>query len=294
MPIHRLLVLTLCLIAALRTTTYAQTDGDAAFRAGKRALDAHDADAAVREFARAVSAAARNAEYHYWLGVAYSMKASTGNFISKARNASTMRAEWERTVALDSTWYDAHEGLYQFYLQAPAIMGGSEDKARHERETMVHLRPYSAALYFAREDTKHQRYADVIAALTPVVREYPDSLAPALALVAALQDARRFTESWAALASAEAHFGARPQLAYAFGRGAALSGTQLDRGETLLRQLVAINPPGINVAGAHLRLGNILEHRGNRLEARAEYGAAAQLDPTSQAAQDALKRLAVR
>lgn len=40
-----------------------------------------------------------------------------------------MKSAWEKAVQLDPKTVDARESLIQYYLQAPAIAGGSVDKA---------------------------------------------------------------------------------------------------------------------------------------------------------------------
>ena len=258
--------------------------GQASAAAGEAALARRDADAAVQRFEEAVRANDQSAAFHFALGTAWSMKARSGNLFVKARAASRMRAEWERALELDPAYYDAHESLYQFYRQAPAIAGGSPEQAAAHRDALLRIAPYRAALYFAREAQRAQRFADAVALLRPLVRDYADSLSPAVELVAAQADARRTDDAWATLDAARARFGPRPQLDFQLGRLAAISGSRLDAGARALERLLPLPDDSIrhvNVApsGVHYRYGMILERRGDVAAARREYETAVRLAP---------------
>jgi Flp pilus assembly protein TadD len=84
-----------------------------------------------------------------------------------------------------------------------------------------------------------------------------------------------------------------PGLHYAYGRTAALAGTNLERGEKSLRLYLEM-PEGEGRAphpSAHVRLGMIHERRGEKELARQEFKSALQLDPDQPEAKDGLKRV---
>jgi len=84
-----------------------------------------------------------------------------------------------------------------------------------------------------------------------------------------------------------------PEALYEIGRIAALSGTDLDRGEASLRRYLESTPKGDapSLAEAHVRLAEIGEHRGDRAAARREYQTAIELDPGLAGARQALARV---
>lgn len=80
---------------------------------------------------------------------------------------------------------------------------------------------------------------------------------------------------------------------YQLGRSAALSGTQLERGEAALRAYLERprRPELPSHVGAHWRLGQILLARGDREGARREFEEALRLDPKNVDARKALEGL---
>jgi Flp pilus assembly protein TadD len=84
-----------------------------------------------------------------------------------------------------------------------------------------------------------------------------------------------------------------PRLLFALGRGAAETGERLARGESALRRVIAAEH-GVDDqlrANARYRLGRILERRGDRVGARAEYDGALALAPTLRDAKAARERV---
>jgi tetratricopeptide (TPR) repeat protein len=79
---------------------------------------------------------------------------------------------------------------------------------------------------------------------------------------------------------------------YWYGKASALTGLNLDRGEQCLKRYVTFTPaegePG--VGGAHMRLGEIKEKQGKKLEAKKCFQAALAKDPNLKGAKAGLER----
>lgn len=99
-------------------------------------------DAAVRECELATTNDASNSEYSMWLGRAYGLKASQVNMLNAFTIAKKVHIAFERAVQLNPGNVAAMSALGQFYVQAPAIVGGGLDKAQ---ALAVQMQPYSAA-----------------------------------------------------------------------------------------------------------------------------------------------------
>jgi tetratricopeptide (TPR) repeat protein len=271
----------------------AQAPGTTQFEAGRAAMQGDDFDKAIPAFEAAVRADSMSSLYHLWLGNAYGQKALAGNFFSKMKYGSRMRAEWERAVAIDPANFDAHENLHEFFTQAPAAGGGSAEKAQEQRAIMFRLRPYAAAIYFAAVDTRAHHYQQVIDNIRPILSAYPDSVAPRVALANAQAEAHNFDDAWKTIDAAKARFADNPQFRYAVGRTAAISGMRLEEGKAALQQYLA-NPPSAKspqITGAHYRIGMILEKSGDRAAAKTEYETAIRIDPKNVLAKAALEQL---
>jgi len=88
---------------------------------------------------KAVELADSVAEYHFWLANALGQKAQNSNVFKQAWLAPKIIKEFERTVQLDPKHVGGHVGCANFYLMAPAIMGGGLDKARKEADILMKL-----------------------------------------------------------------------------------------------------------------------------------------------------------
>lgn len=93
---------------------------------------------------KAVIAAPDNSEYVDWLGRAYGKRAETSNPLSAAVLAKKTKEAFERAVQLNSKNAEALSDLFDYYLQAPAVLGGGRDKAETVAEKMSAVDPHEA------------------------------------------------------------------------------------------------------------------------------------------------------
>jgi tetratricopeptide (TPR) repeat protein len=107
-------------------------------------------DVGIPECEKAVSLAPDNGLYHLWLGRIYGEKADRVNFIKAAGLAGKVRHEFERAVELMPDSWEARTDLAEFYLEAPGIVGGGEDKARVQADALLKLNPGMAHWVLAR------------------------------------------------------------------------------------------------------------------------------------------------
>src|SRR5689334_9822778 len=230
------LVLALALCGA--TTTRAQQDtarARDAYTQARVALRQSKTDDAVRLLEQAVNLDATNAEYHLWLGHAYSRQVGKVNFMKKAIVGRKAGGEYNRAVELAPTSIDAGEARLEFFLNAPGIVGGGVDKARVEAGRIATLSKYRGG--FARAKiAEHEK--DLQASereYRMLVVEFPDSSSAITALATFLQNNNRFDEAFDVVDRRLAKFPNDTNNIYQLGRIAALSGQRLTIGETALR-----------------------------------------------------------
>jgi tetratricopeptide (TPR) repeat protein len=284
----------LALLAFVPTTMLAQSAAECV-KNGRAALDANKADDAVEWFEKAVKLDDANAEHHLWLARALGTVAQQANIFRQGFLAKRVKSEFERTVQLDPQSLGGHDGLMQYYMQAPGIMGGSMDKARAEAEAMAKIAPMRG--HFARasiaDHEKDQTGAE--RAYRAAVAEFPDSIGAVSALANSLANWKRGDEAFAPLDAYLARHPGDLLATWTVGRVAAVTGKELDRGERALRTVLAAAEAGTpNLpapANAHFRLGDIAAKRGNKDVARKEYEKALELNPKLEAAKKALKEL---
>jgi Flp pilus assembly protein TadD len=84
---------------------------------------------ATEAFEKALALAPRSSELHRWLGNAYGRRAETGSVFTAPGNARKAHQYFEQAVELDPNNREAVANLFEYYLEAPGIMGGGMDKA---------------------------------------------------------------------------------------------------------------------------------------------------------------------
>jgi tetratricopeptide (TPR) repeat protein len=90
-----------------------------------------------------------NAVYYNMLGNAYGMKAQNAGALKAAFAAPKAKSNWEKAVKLKPDYLDAKQALFQYYLQAPGIMGGDNDKAKEIADQFVKIHPNLGHLYLS-------------------------------------------------------------------------------------------------------------------------------------------------
>jgi tetratricopeptide (TPR) repeat protein len=263
------------------------------FAAGRAAYSSGNADSAVRELERAVSLDSSNAEFHLWLARAIGRQSETASFLRVPFLARRMRAEYERTVRLDSSSVAGHEGMLEVYL-GPSMFGGNITKAREEADVIARLSPSRASNAYAAIARKQQDGGSVEHRWRDAVVEFPDSLGAVINLAELLASTRRPEEAIATVDRYLTRHPTEPNALFAFGRMSAITGLEADRGEEALRRLLTVPRVGIDstlppAANVHLRLGDILTKKGAKDRARREYEEALALNPNLEAAKRALK-----
>lgn len=233
------------------------------------------ADAAVSECEKAAAAAPNDSDTQLWLGRAYGIKAMHANPIVAFAFARKVVAAFQRAVQLDPGNVRAMNDLGEYYVDAPAIVGGGLDKAR---DLAAQMRPRFPA-------DSHR--------LSALIAEKKGDVATAEAEFKAAADTAQTPEAYVNLG----HFYQRyhqPDKAIAplqaaiaadHHRDAALvdaasvltaAHRSPDVAESVLREYLASSAksdaaPAFKV---HVQLGNLLASRGDMEGAHREYAAA--------------------
>jgi tetratricopeptide (TPR) repeat protein len=120
------------------------------------ALKLKDAEKALEYLDTAIEADASVAKYHLMRGNAYGMKAQTGSMFSAMIDAPKVKTNFQKAVELKPDYLQARFALFQYYLMAPGVMGGSNDKAKELADATVQYDPFTAnamlAFYYLRAE----------------------------------------------------------------------------------------------------------------------------------------------
>ncbi len=256
-------------------------------------LQAKQVSKALAAAEKAVALGPKNAQAFYWLGNAYGNRIGEVNMLSKMSLAPKIRDAFETAVVLDPTLVDARSALVEFYLQAPAVVGGSVDKAKTQAAAIVRLDRYRGLLAQARVAGHEKNAAKALKLYEDALALKPGDPQARMLLLTAYQQAEHWRDAYETANRWAVDEPADPTPRYQIGRIAALSGQYLAEGEVALRRYLQLPRKGDNPEPkhAHYRLGQVLAHAGRKDEARVELQAALKLDPKLSEAREALAKL---
>ena len=242
---------------------------------------------------KAVALDPDNSRFHLWLGRAYGERADRANVLAAGVLAEKARGEFERAVQLDPNDVDARLDLAEFYVLAPRVLGGGEQKARDQAQSIATVDP-------GREHWVYARIAEQKKDFATAEREYHQYIdlskgdAQAwLNLAFFLRRQLRIEEmeqavvklSQAPMPRRDALFEAS-EILYRTGRSFPFA-------TELLRRYLAAGPVEAAPAfKARYLLGLLLEKQGDKAGAAQEYRASLSLARNFGVAQQALNRVA--
>lgn len=238
-------------------------------------------DDAVDAAAEAVDLAPANAQAHYWLGNAYGYQITRVGTLSQGFMAPKLRDAFERAVALDPDLHEARSSLIEYYLQAPAIVGGSVDKARAQAAELAKRDPPRGHYARGRLAMHDKQPEEAAKAYLAAWQARPANLDYRRAAGQALQETAQWDRAFELYLAWTAEDAKASGAWYQLGRAAALSGQRLELGMTALRNYLALplapaEPPKHH---AWFRLGQVQAKSGDKVAARVSFGNALKGDP---------------
>jgi tetratricopeptide (TPR) repeat protein len=249
-------------------------------------------EAGIPACEKAVSLEPNNGLYHMWLGRIYGEKADRSGFLKAAGLAKKVRTEFERAVEFSPDSWEARTDLAEFYLEAPGMVGGGEDKARAQADLLLPMNPGMAHWVRARiaqkhkdTDTAEQEYRAAIDASHDGARAWVN-------LAGFYRHINRLDDMERALITMESRPLDRP-AALMDGAGMLF---RTNRGLIMAIRLVRryLASPTVEewpAFKAHNLLGELLEKQGDRPAAAAEYRTALAMAHTFTHAQQGLQRV---
>lgn len=209
--------------------------------AGKDYFMLGDYKKATEAFEKAVALAPSDSHYMLWLGRAYGRRAETGGWFMAGPNASRARQCFEKAVELDPHNGEAMNDLFDYYLNAPGILGGGMEKAAAIARRIAHERPAESHFEQARLAEKKKDYHAAEAQLRSAMELEPRDAGRTLDLANFLARHGRIEESDALFARAEQVAPDDPRVAYARAKAYIDSRRHLDQARTLLHKYLESN-----------------------------------------------------
>ena len=116
---------------------------------------------ATEALEKAVDAEPGNSDYRLWLGRAWGRRAETSIFLTAPGYASKARQNFEKAVQLNPRNAEALNDLFEYYLEAPGILGGGQDKAEALTQRIKELDPAEYHYAQARLAEKRKQFQAV-------------------------------------------------------------------------------------------------------------------------------------
>ena len=248
---------------------------------------------AVAAAERAVALEPSSSDYQLWLARAVGEKAAHSGFVNAIRMVPKIRGAFERAVQLDGSNATARTDLAEFYMEAPAFLGGGRDKAASQAELLAPLDP-AAAHWVKAQLAEHAKSFEA------AEQEYQ----------AAIAASRNAGNRWLDLAGFYQNRGRLDQMEHAIGKAVSADNRQ----STVLYEAAALlfqagrngsgtiellqkylardsQPESAPAYQAHYLLGQVFEKQRDNKSAAAQYRAALALAREFEPARYALKRV---
>lgn len=190
-------------------------DPEALLLAGQSAYMLGDFKKAAEYFQRATVIEPNGARYYHWLGKALGRRAETSSFVLAPKLAVECRKAFERAVELDPTNTEAWNDLFEYYLEAPGLLGGGLEKAARVAGRIGELDPVERHYAEARLAEKQRDYSRAEQHWRRAAELAPQQLGRIIDLARFLARQGRIGESDAVFAKAEKVAPESPRLLFA-------------------------------------------------------------------------------
>lgn len=194
---------------------------------------------ATEHLEKAVDAEPPTSSRVLWLGRAYGRRAETSSMITAPRFASRARQAFEKAVELDPRNLEAINDLFEYYLEAPGIMGGGYDKAQKLAGRIAQIDEVEGHYAQAKLAEKRKQYGSAEDQLRRAAELAPQQVGRLIDLASFLAKQGKFQESEQSFQRAAKVAPDSPKLMYARARAYIRSGRNLEVARDLLKRYLS-------------------------------------------------------
>ena len=242
---------------------------------------------------QAISMEPNNSRYHRWMAHVYGEKAARANFLAAAGLAGKVREEFERAVQLNPQDVDTRSDLAEFYLEAPSIVGGGQDKARAQAKLIGATDPAREHWVYARIAEKNHDAATAEHEYRQMIETSHDDSEAWLNLAIFFRHQNRLDEMEQTLVRTSQARMSKPDVLVEIAQNLYRIGRNPVLAIQVLRRYLASGPVEEAPAyKAHYLLGSLFERQGDKADAVREYQNSLSLTRQFGQAQQALNRVA--
>jgi tetratricopeptide (TPR) repeat protein len=261
----------------------------------KCAFELYDDDLALTSAERAVELDPKNAEYHYFLGTTSGYKAEHSNWFSGLSLARKTQHEFLTAVQLNPDLLEAQRDLISYYIAAPGIAGGGDEKAEAQITQLDVVHVVSARLARMELYENRKKWTQAENEAKSVLATRPKLVKTYLELAEFYQNREDVTGMRNALAAVPRDAASDPRVEYYRAVANVIAGEHLPEAQKVFTAYLSKQPSPlredhITLGNAHSWLGRTYEKLGQRNVAISECRAALKLEPKNRYAHDCLRR----
>lgn len=193
---------------------------------------------AIEAFQKAMALEPDNSEFALWMGRTYGRRAETASPLMAPGNASKARQYFEKAVELDPYNNEALNDLFDYYLEAPGVLGGGVDKAEAVAKRIGEVSPAEYHFAEAQLADKKKEYNTAEEQLRRAIAKAPREVGRVIDLAKYLAKRGRYGESDAEFQQAAQLAPASPQVLFAQAHSYIHAKRRLDEAKTLLEKYV--------------------------------------------------------
>jgi uncharacterized protein HemY len=156
-----------------------------------------------------------NSTVYLWMGRAYGRRAETSSIVTAPGFANKARQSFEKAAQLNPANLEAQSDLFEYYLEAPGILGGGFDKAAATAAQIARISPAEGYWAQARLAEKRKEFGSAEAHLRRAVEIAPQQISRLIDLARLLTGRGRYQEADMSLAMAEKIAPNSPRLMFA-------------------------------------------------------------------------------
>jgi Flp pilus assembly protein TadD len=234
-----------------------------------------------------------NSRYHRWLGRVYGEKAGRANILSAAGLAGKTRDEFQHAVRLNPRDADALVDVAEYYLEAPGIMGGGNDRAREQARVLGKVSPAQEHWVYARIAEKNKDFSAAEREYRQMIEVAKGDAEAWLNMGFFYRNRKRYDEMEQAFVKMNQAPMPHREVLVEAANSLFRTGRAFSFAIELLRRYFAEGPVEEAPAfKAHNLLGQILEKQGDKTDAAVEYRACLALARNFEPCRQGLKRVA--
>ena len=179
-----------------------------------------------------------NSSYFDWLGKAYGRRAEQSSFLTALGYARKTRESFEKAVVLDVTNQEALGDLFEYYLEAPGIVGGGIDKAENVASRIRGLNKVEGHYALARIAEKLKDGITAEREYRKAMQLAPGDIGRVIDLATFLSVHGRYQESETVFDSARQMAPDSPKLIYARAASYVRTGRNLPEARALIQRYI--------------------------------------------------------